>query len=604
VRRPYRAPMISIVSYQIFAGPNTYAPAGTLVVRLALDDSDGSKLIAAMASLEEVSCGWWTRPERIEGEVWKLYTARLLAGWTLAALNKRRGYLHHCGTKMEENGKISLWLDYHNPKTSFDALSLGIRLLKSFAEGHAEGLHASKNLENLWQQCRATHPDYQARFLMEAAACKNVPYSPFFSPMRLWQFGWGRRALKFFESSSEEDSSIGLQIAKNKVVSKKILGDFGAPVQRHVLVRQSSELETAAAEVGWPCVLKPIDRGQAKGVTVNIRSMTQLRAAFDGARAFSEAPLMVEAMAPGDVYRLLVVRGRLMAVSRRRPARILADGRSTVLELTEAFNRARTVGATPESYRGAVPIDAEFDTTLTEQGLMRETVPPAGQSITLRTIPLLGTGADNEDVTGQIHQDTRALAESVAESLGLAIVGFDYLTPEITQSCKKFGTFLELNTTPSLRGHMVNDQDVHGIAMAVLGPLPARLPSVLIVAPAELTENMIEPCAASIGLGWRTGDAVGIGALQLKLETRTPAAAFFALASHKRVERIIFACTAEELMQHGMVIDRPDLVLADFEALEGCWADVLRLQAGETRSLPAATDLADALFPYLSGAEQ
>lgn len=596
--------MITIISQKIFAGPNIYAPAATLVVRLVFDDSDGSKLITATNLLEEVSRDWWTSPERAENEGWQLYISRLLAGWALAALNRRRGFLNHCGAKMEADGQVSIWLGYHNPKTSFDALNMAIGFLKAFVEGRAQGLNVVGNLEVLWRKCRVTHPDYQARFLMEAAVCQDVPYSSFFSPLRLWQFGWGKRALKFFESSSEEDSSIGLQIAKNKVVSKKILTDFGAPVQRHVLVQRPVELEAAAAIVGWPCVLKPIDRGQAKGVTVNIRSLTQLRAAFDRARASSEAPLMVEAMAPGDVYRVLVVRGKLIAVSRRSPARIVADGRRTVLELTEAFNRARMANATSESHRGAVPIDAEFDSTLAEQGLTRDTVPPAGQNIALRTIPLLGTGADNEDVTDQVHADTRALAESVSESLGLAVVGFDYLTPNIALSCQEAGAFLELNATPSLRGHMVNDQDVHGVAAAVLGPLPARLPSALIVAPVELTESLIETFDACMGLGWRIGGTAGIGALRLKLGAKTPAAAFFALAAHKRVERIIFTCTAEELVRHGMVIDRPDLVLADFEALEDGWADVLRRQAGAARALPAMAELTAVLSPYLFGAGQ
>lgn len=591
--------MISIASHQLFVGPNIYAPEATLVVQLVFDDPDGSRLIDAIASLGEISGDWWAMPARGEGEVWTLYVARLLAEWTLAALNKDRGFLRQCGARPGDDGKVLLWLGYHDPQTSFDALRLGIGLLIAFAQGRAQTVQVEQSLAALWRKCRVTHPDYQARILIEAAVCKDIPYSCFLPALRLWQFGWGQRALKFFESSSQEDSLSGSQIANNKVVSKRVLASFGAPTQPDVLVQQPVDLEAAAAKVGWPCVLKPIDRGQAKGVTVNIRSLARLREAFDAARSLSTAPLMVEAMAPGDVYRLLVVRGQFVAACRRTPASVNADGTSSVLQLTEAFNRERAKGGTSVSPRGAVPIDDEFDSTLAEQGLARDSVPPAGQQVLLRTIPLLGTGSRNEDVTAVVHEDTQALAESLVESLGLAVVGFDYLTPDITRSCYEVGTFLELNLTPSLRTHLVNGEDVYGVAAAVLGPLPARLPSVLIVAPTEMTASLMKPFAASKNLGWRIGDAVGISALRLKLSARTPAAAFFALTAHKRVDRIVFTCTPEELVQHGMVIDKPDLVIADFEALDDDWGEVLRTQADEARALPDTDGLVDVLAPYL-----
>lgn len=590
--------MISIISHQLFIGPNIYAPEATLVAELAFDDPDGSKLIDAVTLLGEISSDWWTMPARSEGELWALYVARLLAEWSLAALNKDRGFLRHCGARPGDNGKVLLWLGYHNPQTSLDALRLGIGFLTAFAQGRAQAVQVKPSLSALWRKCRATHPDYQARILMEAAVCQDIPYSYFLPALRLWQFGWGRRALKFFESSSQEDSFAGAQIAQNKVISKRVLASFGAPTLPHVLVQQAAQLEDAAAKVGWPCVLKPIDRGQAKGVTVNIRSLDRLREAFDSARSLSTAPLMVEAMATGAVYRLLVVRGQLVAASRRSPASVEADGTSTALQLAEAFNRERAKGEA--SGRGVVPIDNEFDSTLAEQDLVRDSVPPAGQQILLRTIPLLGTGSENVDVTGMVHEDTRTLVESMAESLGLAVVGFDYLTPDIALSCHEVGSFLEFNLTPSLRGHMVHGKDIHGVAAAVLGPQPARLPSVLIIASDELTASLMEPLAAVQNLGWRVGDAAGVGALRLKLNTKTPSAAFFALTANKRVNRIIFVCTPEELVRHGMIIDKPDLVVADFEALGDGWEDVLRAQAGDTRALPGTDGLIEALAPYLS----
>ena len=69
----------------------------------------------------------------------------------------------------------------------------------------------------------------------------------------------------------------------------------------------------------------------------------------------------------------------------------------------------------------------------------------------------------------------------MAESLGLSISGFDFITPDISRSCLDVGSFLEFNICPSLRGHLVEDKDVRNIGAQVIGNIPKRLPTILVV---------------------------------------------------------------------------------------------------------------------------
>lgn len=594
--------MISIASYRVLEGPNPFAPEAVLVALLDFSTTNATDLVQSAEAMGETFGQWWSLPAQPKGEAQDLYIARVLADWCLASLNAVSGFLHQSGAKPAEDGQISLWLGYHRATTSLEALQIGISLLNTMGNGQATPEQARNRVEQFWHSSRANNPDFQARILMEAARSRNIPYAVFSPAMRIWQYGWGARSLKFFESSPEEDSDSGARIAKDKVISKSFLARMGAPTPSYALVKDAGQLDVASRKTGWPCVVKPIDRGQAKGVTVSIRTPDQLRRAFATARTFSKAPIMIESMAIGEVHRLLVVRGKLVAASCRSPASVQGDGESTVMQLAEAFNEQRAEGAAPGNYRGAVPFDEEFDATLASQGIRREGVPKIGQVVRLRNIPLLGTGADNEDVTDLVHPETRALVESLADTLAIAVIGFDYVTPDIGTSFQEAGAFLEFNLTPSLRGHLKDGKDERGVATAVLGPKPSRLPSALIVASPEACSALPEAFAGQAGLGWRTMQAVGIGALRLRLEDTRPFPAFFTLSTHKSVKRFAFACTPEELARHGMPIDKPDLVVADLSALDADWSALLHEQAQEVVPLAEKDDPGSLLVPFLTAA--
>jgi cyanophycin synthetase len=272
-----------------------------------------------------------------------LLLGQAVTQWALAALNEVRGFVQHAGA-VRVGQALHLWLGFHRAELSRAALQLALTSLTRHINRHPDPEPIGALLEKLWLACRQHHPDFQARILMVAAQADGIPFFRFLEESRQWQFGWGwgARSTVFFETATNADGALGWQWERNKVISKDLMRSIGLPVPSHVLVREESELPAVAAQVGLPCVVKPLDGGGGKGVTANIRDTDSLRLAFRQARLFSSGPLLVEQHLQGLDYRLMVVDGRLVAAIRREASFVVGNGQTTVGELIAHLNASRS----------------------------------------------------------------------------------------------------------------------------------------------------------------------------------------------------------------------------------------------------------------------
>jgi cyanophycin synthetase len=102
-------------------------------------------------------------------------------------------------------------------------------------------------------------------------------------------------------------------------------------------VRKEEDAMAAAQAVGFPLVVKPNSGNMGRAVSIGVRDEAELRAAVRRAQAIS-TEVVIEALIPAGEYRLLVVGGRFVAASHRRPAQVRGDGSATVRELVEKVN--------------------------------------------------------------------------------------------------------------------------------------------------------------------------------------------------------------------------------------------------------------------------
>lgn len=251
----------------------------------------------------------------------------------------------------------------------------------------------------------------------------------------LLQIGMGCQSRILASSCTDGDSLLGSHICGNKSYSQQVLRRLGYPVPRQVVLPISASLERivhAAAQIGYPCVLKPCDAELGQGVAIDIRDDAALALAADRARRVAKLGFVLEEHVPGDYHRLVVIAGRLVRVARFQPPHLVGDGVRSI----------RSILASPASCRsapgsvnvdGPVPrLDDAIERHLQAQGLTPESIPESGRTVVLRC------DLDDRDdwvltkLLDQVDSSIHRLAEGIAKALGMLNVGIDVLSRDIT----------------------------------------------------------------------------------------------------------------------------------------------------------------------------
>jgi len=557
--------MINIRYEATFFGANPFATQSVLVASITLSENRSEfETILEQGCLRihtdfpEWFCTAPSPQQQLAERV-----AQTAVQWALGALNEVRGFLHDAGAKATAEG-ARLWLGFHHPRVSRSALELALKTIIDAGQSSACSRHGvDAGLASLWQLCRRHHPDYQARILMQAARFQNIPVMPFIAGSKFWQYGWGSRSRIFFESMSNTDGQLGYQLQQSKILGKALFTALGFSTPDYQLVNHVSELAKTAEVLGWPCVVKPLFDGGGKGVTAGITNNSDLKAAFDLARGFTKNAIMVEKFVPGDDHRLMIIDGKLFAAIRREPSTITGDGKSTIVQLLKEINHNRSSNMVKSHYLRPIAADEILEQHLAQQNVNVETVLESGRRITLRSNANLSTGGMCIDVTARVHPHVRQMAETVAQTMGLATVGIDYITTDIERSCEEGGALIEANTTPGLDAMIAAGQDPVIVASAVLGAIPARIPLQLIITQKNdiaHAERWLTNQTHADGFGWTCNGKAAIDGMLLRITASQPWETVQALLRHKVVHRVCMVCTAEDITYHGMAVDRVDHV--------------------------------------------
>lgn len=522
------APVTSLMSLglkwtQEYHGPNPYADAAVVAGEISAHAlADRESILRARADLWALSGMVQAQAEApSEGceDDTLLVLCQTAATWALAALNEVRGFIAHAGAE-RTGGSVLLWVGFHHPQLSRDALHLALRCLIQLLKGELEPAQLKADLQRLWQACRLHHPDYQARILMVGAREMGVPYLPFLPGTKYWQYGWGAKARVFMESSSNQDGTLGQQWQKNKVTAKAVMNALGLPTPDHVLLQREEQVQVAVARVGFPCVLKPLDSGGGKGVTANVRSMEDAITAFRVAHRQNQGPVLVERHVQGDDHRLMVIDGQFVAAIRREPSFVVGDGQKSVAALVAELNNDRSSNMVRSRFLRPIALDEVLERHLATQSLTLTDVLPTGQRVTLRSNANLSTGGICTDLTSICHPQVRAMAVLLAKSAGLATTGIDYLTTDIARPPSETGgAFIEMNTTPGLGACVAAGWNEADIARRVLGPEVGRIPVTLTVVGDDAT--LAQECSEGLSVsleddeGWVCGAHLRVGSARL-----------------------------------------------------------------------------------------
>lgn len=301
----------------------------------------------------------------------------------------------------------------------------------------------------------ALGPTTQA--IVDAARRRRIPVIRL-SDQSLVQLGYGKYLKRIQASITDLTSGIGVDIAGDKGLTKKLLAAAGIPVPPGGIAGGITDAAAIAARIGYPVVVKPLYGNQGRGVSVNVQSTEQLGAAAAHAQQ-QGGRLIVEKHLLGNQYRVLVIGGKFVAASRRITPFIIGDGLRTVSELVEQLNNHPWRGEGHEKPLTKIRVDRQVIDCLDGQGFGLESVPSCGCKVNLREITNLSTGGAAEDVTELVCPENRRLCERAARIIGLDVAGLDLVTKDIgTPLIPGEGGFLEVNAAPGLRMHLFPSQ--------------------------------------------------------------------------------------------------------------------------------------------------
>lgn len=204
------------------------------------------------------------------------------------------------------------------------------------------------------------------------------------------------------------------------------------------------QADKLAEELGYPLYIKPNEGTQGLGVQ-KVTNATQLTEALERALQTNDRMLLQRAVTGRD-YRLIILDGKVLAITERRPFSITGDGTKPIQSLlAEKASRLKTRG-------GGHKISADdlrITKMLESQGLALTSIPEAGQELQLLPNANLSTGGQAVDVTQTAAIEHQQLAVQAAQACGLRYAGVDLLCEDISNRNAP-AHVLELNAGPGL----------------------------------------------------------------------------------------------------------------------------------------------------------
>lgn len=289
---------------------------------------------------------------------------------------------------------------------------------------------------------------------MQILRCAHWLGIPFFHlGAGVYQFGWGSKARRMERSMVDRDSVIAKQFLRSKAVAAGVMRMLGLPAPLHVLVNAAAELPAAAAQIGFPLVVKPADGGRGEAVVVDIMDLHALTQAFEAARkAPFNGQVIIERQVVGVCHRLFIANGKLLYAVKRLPMSVRGDGRRSVAELAE-LARECEARLPPWQRSPAQTLDDAALQAMDKAGWNAESVPGEGVLVPLRRIESTESGGVDEDVSARVHPDNLAAALCAARAMGLENAGVDLISADIAVPWYHNGAIInEVNIGPLMGG--------------------------------------------------------------------------------------------------------------------------------------------------------
>jgi D-alanine-D-alanine ligase-like ATP-grasp enzyme len=242
----------------------------------------------------------------------------------------------------------------------------------------------------------------------------------------------------------------------DKYVLKKMLNKKNIPSPKGgSFFSISKALDYARSSLDFPLVVKPQSGSLSKHTTCGILNETELILAIKIAKIVS-TKFVVEEHIPGDVYRVTLVDGEIVAACLRLPASVVGDGRLTIKNLiikknNQVIKRSRLL---KNPHPQTIPTNEALRRQLKSQGLKLSSVLETNKKVILHPKLLQICGSEAIDYTDNINTTNTQLLKDTARLCKARVVGIDLIAKDIARpfSAQPFAV-IEVNSLPNIDMH-------------------------------------------------------------------------------------------------------------------------------------------------------
>lgn len=420
--------------------------------------------------------------------------------------------------------------------------------------------------------------------IADEAKKRNIPVTRIGNESMV-RLGYGKYSHLVQSTLTDQTSCICADISSNKQLTKAILSEHKVPVPEGKTVYSELSAVMAANQIGLPVVVKPIDGNQGKGVSLNLKSEEEIKAAFRNAARHGSG-VIVEKFIGGKDFRVLVVAGKVSAVAERKPACVVGDGIHTLRELVEIKNQDPNRGEQHEKPLTKIRLDSVALAELKKYGRSVNDIPAPGETVLLRENGNLSTGGTAADRTEVIHPDNAELAVRAAVAVGIDIAGVDFVAEDISKSILETGgAVVEVNTAPGIRMHLYPSEGTpRNVAKEIvdhLFPSGYRFPTVSVTGTngktttVRMIQHVLSETGLTVGMTSTCGTFIGEKCI-CKGDNSGPRSAACLLAD-KTIDAAVLETARGGIVREGLGYD-----LADVGVITNVTGDHLGLDGIET----------------------
>lgn len=469
---------MKIVKIQVLRGPNIWSIRRKKLIQMRLDLEEVEhlptnkiegfrenleKLIPSLIThrcSEGVEGGFF---QRVEMGTWMGHVIEHIALeiQTLAGMDAGFGRTRETKTP----GVYNVVFSYIEENSGIYAAEQSVEIAQALMEGRDYPIQEC--IQTLKEKRERERLGPSTGSIVEEAVARNIPWIRL-GRNSLVQLGYGINQQRFQATITGKTSSIAVDIACNKELTKKMLDDAAIPVPTGDLVTDEEGLESVIRKIGYPIVLKPLDGNHGKGSSINVNDWEAAKIGLQHAQNYGPK-VIVERYITGYDFRVLVINHKMVAAARRVPAHIVGDGEKNIQQLIDKENLDPRRGYGHENVLTEISVDKDTNELLEKLNYTLENIPQKGEIVYLKSTANLSTGGTSIDVTDMIHPENITMCERISKIIGLDVCGVDIMAENLTQPLKESGgAILEVNAAPGFRMHLAPSE---GLPRNVAAPV-------------------------------------------------------------------------------------------------------------------------------------